>query len=133
MTLESAVGYLIQLVSAVAVLYVSYRILQLKVWFKDEMTKVVKENCASKSDFAAHVKADELFQNNLTDSITEKRAEYAKHHTAHYAHAANTGIHQESMSSVLLQEKFENVKSQVAGVQARVEQLSALIERNQRG
>ena len=112
----------------IAVLYSSYRIASLKLWIKDTVTTAIKENCAGKIEFEAHAKADELFQKNLSTDIAEKRADYKKQHAEHYAHAANTEIHQPSMPSSLLQEKFENVKNQVADVKQRVDRLTMIVE-----
>lgn len=46
------------LVASAVALYVSYRQLQLKEEIKTDMTAIVKENCASKDSFDAHVEKD---------------------------------------------------------------------------
>jgi hypothetical protein len=117
---------------AIVVLYVSYRTLQSEVRITDKITAVINEKCADKKDFQAHIKADEVFQAALLRDITEKREEYARDHANHYRHSDTTVIHQPSMASDLITEKFENVKAQVGEVRQRVESLSKLIETRMR-
>ena len=131
MTSEVTAHYITAIVEGacgIAVLYASYRIASLKLWIKDTVTTAIKENCAGKIEFEAHARADEVFQKTLMADITEKRADYKKQHEDHYDHANKTEIHQPSMPSSLLQEKFENVKNQVADVKQRVDRLTTIVE-----
>lgn len=113
---------------AIVVLYVGYKILQSEVRITDKITKVIEDKCAGKEEFKAHAKADDVFQQTLLKDIAEKRAEYAVDHANHYRHSNTTSIHQPSMASDLITEKFENVKAQVGEVKQRVETLSKLVE-----
>lgn len=84
---------------------------------------------ATKEQLDSHIKADELFQKNLLDDMAMKRLEYAKEHAHHYAHEANTGIHQESMSSELIKEKFSGVTQKVDFIADRVDRMAEVIEK----
>jgi hypothetical protein len=100
----------IGLVASVIALYVSYRMAMMREWFRKEMQKVVTENCAGKDKFDAHVESDKVFQNTITEKWEQS----------------------ERVGDLLLESKFETVKTQVAAVGDRVNSLTRLVEQRLR-
>ena len=82
-------------IAALGIFYVSYRLQGMREWFRREMRAAIKESCADKVRFEAHVEKDEAYQ---------------------------------VASRELLDEKFENVKTQVAAVAGRVEHLTQMLD-----
>lgn len=109
--------------------YVSYRLLRFRGEVRRDMETVVRDNCAGRAAFDAHVTADDLFQRNLMSDIVDKRDNYRKQHEAHFEHEARTDIHQPGMSSDLIQEKFEHVKTQIENVGSGLENMTKSVER----
>ena len=127
-TIAYITGSVISGIAALIALYVSYRLLRMKDVLKKEMTDVVKENFAGKEAFDAHEKADLKFQSALTDEIKVKRGEYRDKFDKIFKHIETTEIHQPSMSSLLITEKFDNLKSQIGAVATRVDEVKRLVD-----
>ena len=74
------------------------------------MTTVVRENCAGKAEFNAHVAADQVFQENILATMEKN----------------------EEVADEILQAKFETVRAQVATVGERVDGLTRLVDQRLR-
>ncbi len=94
-------------IAALIGLYVSYRQLQQREWFRAEMTKVVTENCAGKVQFEAHVEADTVFQETVISKI-------------------DTG---KQTGDALIEAKMATVNAQVVAVCQRVDHLTTVMEK----
>jgi methyl-accepting chemotaxis protein len=109
--------------------YVSMRLFKFRSELRKDMEEVVTAKCADRAEFNAHVTAEDLFQRNLVADMVDKRESYRKQHEAHFAHEARMDIHQSSMSSELIQEKFEHVKTQVESVSKGMDNVTKSVER----
>jgi len=131
----------VAIISSAVAMYVSNRLLkyevsnvkekaELKEWLTAEMTKIVKENCAGKEPFENHVKADELFQKTIMTDIAERRASNTAQHQKHFDHAERQDIHQVSMPTGQLEEKFANFSLRLEQTTDRIDHLTKLFEKD---
>lgn len=114
----------VEAIVGIIVLYANYRTIKLRVEVRSDTEKIVKENCAARADFVAHVQADEKFQNELKADIALKRLDYQKQHEDHYRHEKEPSIHQVTMSEATLKATFLDFLNQLKALGERVEYLA---------
>lgn len=123
------IAVIVTLIASFAALYSSNRVMQIKLWVTTEVTKIVRDNCAGKDPFEAHIKADEVLLKQLAADAHRTETSCERQHADHYKHAAKQDIHQVSMSEKLLLEKFGNLGGQIEYAIKQVDKLTAAIEK----